>query len=192
MIDKKMEILKAGRLLFTEKGFKDTNVSEITKKAGIATGTYYNYYTSKDNLFMDIYLEENVKLKNKIMSEIDLNGQPMEVMAKMMHLNEKGMRNNPILKEWYNQDVFSRIEKVYREETGVDRVDFMYDSFIEVIRKWQDEGIMRTDIDAEMIRAIFSALISVDTHKEDVGVQYFPNLMNYLAEFIMKGLMDIT
>lgn len=192
MIDKKMKILKAGRILFAENGFKDTNVSEITKKAGIATGTYYNYYTSKDKLFMDIYLEENVKLKNKIMSEVDLNGQPMEVMAKMMHLNENGMRNNPILKEWYNQDVFSRIEKVYCEETGVDRADFMYDSFIEVIRKWQDEGIMRTDIDAEMIRAIFSALISVDTHKEDVGVQYFPNLMNYLAEFIMKGLMDIT
>ncbi len=59
MIDKKADILKCGRELFRSKGFKDTNVAEITEMAGIATGTFYNYYPSKDKLFMEIYLEEN-------------------------------------------------------------------------------------------------------------------------------------
>lgn len=190
MIDKKNEILKAGRTLFTEKGFKDTNVAKITKLAGMATGTFYNYYASKDKLFMDIFLEENVKLKKNIMLEINLNSHPMEVIKMMMFLNEKGMRNNPILREWYNRDVSDRVERVYREENGVEQVDFMYDIFIDVIRKWQSEEVMRNDINADMIMAIFSALINVDTHKDEIGIQYFPALMDYLTEFIMKSLTD--
>ncbi|WP_242832622.1 TetR/AcrR family transcriptional regulator [Clostridium saccharoperbutylacetonicum] len=38
-------------------------MSDITKKAGIGVGTFYNYYSSKEKLFMEIFLEENVKLK---------------------------------------------------------------------------------------------------------------------------------
>lgn len=190
MIDKKAEILKCGRELFSSKGFKDTNVAEITKMAGMATGTFYNYYPSKDKLFMEIFLEENVKLKKSIMESIDLEADPINVMKEMMFLNLKGMTSNPILKEWYNKDVFNKIEKIYREENGLNYVDFLYDSFIEIVKKWQIEGKMRNDIDAEMIMAIFAALINVDTHKEEIGLQYFPHVLEYLAEFIMKGLMD--
>jgi len=188
--DKKAEILKCGRELFSSKGYKDTNVAEITKKAGIATGTFYNYYHSKDKLFMEIYLEENVKLKKRIMESIDLEANPINVIKEMMFLNLKGINSNPILKEWYNRDIFNKIEQIYREEHGLDHVDFLYDKFIEIVKKWQIERKMRSDIDAEMIMAIFAALINIDTHKEEVGLQYFPHVLEYLAEFTMKGLMD--
>lgn len=190
MVDKKADILNCARELFSAKGYKDTNVAEITKMAGIATGTFYNYYPSKDKLFMEIYLEENVKLKKSIMDSIDLEADPINVMKEMMFLNFKGMSSNPILKEWYNRDVFNKIEQSYREENGTDYVSFLYDSFIEIVKRWQTEGKMRKDIDAEMIMAIFSAVINIDTHKEEVGIRYFPQVLEYLAEFTMKGLME--
>lgn len=189
MIDKKLEILKAGRVLFTEKGFKDTNVSEITKRAGIATGTFYNYYTSKDILFMEIYLEENKKLKQFTLDKVDVEAHPLKVVGEAMHLNTIGMQKNPILREWYNKDVFNRIEQVYREENGIDQVDFVYGFFFELIKKWQQEDKMRKDIEPEMIMAIFSAIINVDTHKDEIGLQYFPKLMDYLIEFIVNELL---
>lgn len=68
--DKKLDIFNVGKELFSSKGFKDTNVSDITKKAGIAVGTFYNYYPSKEKLFIDIYMKENEKLKNSIMKSI--------------------------------------------------------------------------------------------------------------------------
>ena len=103
--------------------------------------------------------------------------------------NLQGMQENPILREWYNRDVFQKLEKGFREEGGAERVDFLYDSFVEVVRKWQNEGKMRSDISAEMIMAIFAALVNVDTHKEEIGLEYFPQVIEYLAEFTMKGLM---
>jgi AcrR family transcriptional regulator len=188
--DKKTDILNCGKELFSSKGFKDTNVAEIAKMAGVATGTFYNYYPSKDKLFMDIYMKENAKLKKSIMESINLDAEPINVMTEMMSLNLEGMTSNPILKEWYNRDVFNKIEQSFREENGLEHVDFLYDSFIEIVKKWQIEGKMRSDIDVEMIMAMFSALINVETHKEEVGLKYFPHIMNYLAEFIMKGLTD--
>jgi AcrR family transcriptional regulator len=189
--DKKTAIKEKARELFHNHGFKDTNVSAITKEAHIATGTFYLYYPSKDKLFMDIFLEENARLKKSIMEAVNLDDEPMKVMQEMMYLNFKGMSENPILREWYNRDVFNKIEQNYREENGLDKVDFLYDAFLKVVRKWQVDGKIRNDIDTEMIMAIFSALVNIDQHKEEIGLKYFPKIMEYIAEFIMKGLKDV-
>jgi AcrR family transcriptional regulator len=186
--DKKAEILKCARALFSANGFKDTNVSDITKMAGIAAGTFYLYYPSKDKLFMDLFLEENVKLKRSILEAVDPNGDPFSVIQELMRRNMEGMAANPILKEWYNKDVFAKIEEKYREENGLEHVDFMYQSYIEIVKKWQAEGKLRADIDSEMIMAIFTSIITIDAHKDEIGLQYFPKIQEYLMEFIMNGL----
>lgn len=186
----KTDLFHCGKELFGRKGFKDTNVSDITKSVGIGTGTFYNYYSSKEELFMAIFMEENEKLKKKIMKSIDLEQDPLSLVKELMLLNLNGMKSNPILKEWYNKDVFGKIEQKFREEKGLDHLDFMYHDFLEIIIKWQADGKMRKDIDTGMIMAIFTAIITVETHKEEIGLQYFPQVLDYLTEFTMKGLAD--
>ncbi len=189
MKERKTIIYTCGKELFEKRGFKDTGVSEIMKRAGMAAGTFYNYYSSKDMLFMEIYNEENAKLKRRILDSLDLKGDPNTVMREMIMKNQQGMEENPILREWYNRDVFQRLEQSFREANGLEHVDFLYDSFIEIVRGWQTEGKMRSDIDAEMVMAIFSALINIETHKGEIGLQFFPKVLEYLAEFTMAGLM---
>ncbi len=190
MRDKKDDIVNCGRELFTSKGFKDTNVSDITKMAGIGVGTFYNYYSSKEKLFLEIFIEENKKLKKSIMESVDLNNEPLELIKQLMLLNFSGMNSNPILKEWYNKDVFNKVEQQYREENGNNAVDFLYDNFKELIKKWQAEGKIRDDIDCDLKMDFFISLINIDTHKEEIGIQHFPHILDYLAEFILKGLAD--
>lgn len=188
MQDKKAEIYKSAKELFSSKGFKDTNVSDITKQAGMAVGTFYNYYSSKEKLFMDIYLDENAKFKKSMMQSIDMDQEPIMVVRQIMILNMQGMKANPILREWYNKSVFDKIEQIYREENGIDAVDFMYDSFLAIVEKWQTEGKMRKDIDSKMIMMIFAAIINIDTHKEEIGLDYFPELLEHITELVFEGL----
>ena len=188
MQDKKAEIYKSAKELFSSKGFKDTNVSDITKQAGMAVGTFYNYYSSKEKLFMDIYLDENAKLKKNMMQSVDMDQEPIMVVRQIMILNMQGMKANPILREWYNKSVFDKIEQIYREENGIDAVDFMYDSFLAIVEKWQTEGKMRKDIDSKMIMMIFAAIINIDTHKEEIGLDYFPELLEHITELVFEGL----
>lgn len=190
MEDKKTDIFNCGKELFSSKGFKDTNVSDITKGAGIGVGTFYNYYPSKEKLFLEIFLEENVKLKKSMMDSIDLKDDPLNLLKKLLSLNIVGMNSNPILRQWYNKDVYGKLEHLYREENGIDQVDFLYDDFAELFKQWQADGKIRDDIDIELIMAFFTAIINMDTHKEEIGVQHFPQIMDYMAEFVMKGLTD--
>lgn len=188
--DKKTVLFNCGKELFSSKGFKDTNVSDITKMAGMAVGTFYNYYPSKEKLFLDIFQNENVMLKQSIMKVVDLDEDPVKLVKKSLSLNIIGMNSNPILREWYNRDAFSKIEQQYREENGVAKYDFVFNSVFEFINQWQVQGKIRKDIDGDLIMAFFMALINIDTHKEEIGLQYFPQIIDYLTEFIMKGLTD--
>ena len=188
MKDTKTILFNCGKELFSRNGFKDTNVSDITKTSGIGTGTFYNYYSSKEELFMEIYLEENEKLKKKIMKSVNMDQEPGSVVKELMLLNLKGMKSNPILKEWYNKEVSVKIENYFREQKGLNRLDFMYQDFFEIIKKWQEEGKIRNDIDSTMIMAIFTSIITIEIHKEEIGLQYFPEILDSLTDFTMKGL----
>ena len=170
----------------------DTNVSENTRMAGIASGTFYIYYDSKEQLIMEIFLEENVKLKRKTLEAFDADGDPLTVMQGLIRENQNGMNANPILREWYNREVFDKIERHYRQQNGIERVDFLYDSFIQIVERWQAQGKMRADIDSRMIMAMFTAVISLDTHKEEIGIEYFPQVQGHLADFLMQGLTDLS
>jgi AcrR family transcriptional regulator len=52
MTDKQRKILEASIDLFSEKGFANTSTSEIAKKAGVAEGTIFKHFGSKDNLLI--------------------------------------------------------------------------------------------------------------------------------------------
>lgn len=186
-MDKEKLLFKSAKDLFIKKGFKDTKVPDITKKAGVGVGTFYNYFPSKEEIFIQVFLEENAKLKDQVKIDLDMDRSPIEIIKELMRRNYVGMITNPILKEWYNPEVYRKVEQVYREKysTGMPAHK---ESTLEIIKIWQEEGKMRTDIDREMIYGIIYSIINVDLHKEEIGVEYFPKIMDYLFEFVMKGL----
>lgn len=51
---KKQAILAAATRLFSEKGFKETRMSEISKMTGAAEGTIFYHFKSKEELFLEI------------------------------------------------------------------------------------------------------------------------------------------
>ncbi|GIN84189.1 TetR family transcriptional regulator [Heyndrickxia sporothermodurans] len=189
MKDKKAEIFNCGRELFYSKGFKDTNISDITKMAGVGVGTFYNYYDSKERLFLEIYVKENENIKKQIMESLDLNQDPVTIVTNITGQNFNALNTNLILKEWYNRDFFRELELHYLEE--MKNNDASIRSFYaELLKKWKAEGKIRGDIEDELLLAILDSLAYIDTHKEDIGIHHFPQLMQYLAEFIMKGLTE--
>lgn len=47
-------ILKAGKKEFLDKGFKTASLRNIVKEAGVTTGAFYGYFSSKEALFASI------------------------------------------------------------------------------------------------------------------------------------------
>lgn len=52
----KNQILKTAVELFHDKGTKSINIQELTRRAGIAQGSFYSFWKDKDALIMDVML----------------------------------------------------------------------------------------------------------------------------------------
>jgi len=192
MNDKKQQLYQSAKAMFSERGFKDTNISAITKAANMAVGTFYLYYSSKEQLFMEIFKDENTRLKRELLDKLDLNESPKAIILRMLKINQEGIQTNPILREWYTSDEFRKIEQAYREAHAIDSLNFLYDTFLSLVERWQAEGKMRSDIDSKMIMKVFEAVINVDTHKDELGMEYFPNLLDIMTDLILKGLTECS
>ncbi|MGC9172483.1 TetR/AcrR family transcriptional regulator [Caldisericum sp.] len=53
-INKREQIIEVSEKLFLEKGFPNTSVEDITNVLGIAKGSFYTYFSSKEELLKEI------------------------------------------------------------------------------------------------------------------------------------------
>jgi AcrR family transcriptional regulator len=189
--DKRTDIFNCGRELFGCRGFKKTGVSGITKMAGVAVGTFYRYYASKEQLFIEIYIRENEELKKRIMESVDPSDEPVKMIAKIMELNLSGINSNPILGEWRDKDLFGRLNRQFCAQGGVGSIGRpVNNGAIELIKMLKSGGRIRNDLDDDYTLAFFNTLSCIEIHKEEIGVRHFPQIINYLTEFIAKGLVS--
>ncbi|QNF32832.1 TetR/AcrR family transcriptional regulator [Adhaeribacter swui] len=65
-MDKRERLLEAALHLFVEHGFHNTPTSKIAREAGIANGTLFYFFPTKDDLVTALYLE----LKNRMAQDI--------------------------------------------------------------------------------------------------------------------------
>jgi AcrR family transcriptional regulator len=54
----KEKILSTAKMIFEEHGYENTTIEKIAKKAEIGTGTLYNYYKSKAEIFIEVMSAE--------------------------------------------------------------------------------------------------------------------------------------
>ena len=64
--------LRAAIEVFSQKGFKSASISEIAEKAGVATGTVYQYFRNKEDLFFSIPIEKTNEFRSQL--ELHLEG----------------------------------------------------------------------------------------------------------------------
>ena len=79
--ERRLEIIKTAEKLFREKGYSKTPVDAIIKEMGVAKGTYYYYFKSKEDVLeaiVDYQLNQLVQMVEQI-----ANDASMDALTKM-------------------------------------------------------------------------------------------------------------
>jgi TetR/AcrR family transcriptional repressor of mexJK operon len=71
--DKREAIIAIAQEMFARKGFAGTSMSEIAAKLGGSKGTLYNYFKSKDELFVAVIVEKCRKIES-LLNQADIEG----------------------------------------------------------------------------------------------------------------------
>ena len=68
--NKRQHILQAAKMLFSQRGFFNTSVSDITKETGLPVGSIYTYFKGKEDIVRAIVNEGWEDLRTRLMETI--------------------------------------------------------------------------------------------------------------------------
>ncbi len=90
----RQEILSAALRLFAEKGFHNVSMQEIAAQAEFATGTLYNFFASKEDLFFEILAASAEDALDLVLSELGDPGDERQKLSRFIHAHERFVREH--------------------------------------------------------------------------------------------------
>jgi AcrR family transcriptional regulator len=66
----RQQLLDAAELVFGERGFEHASISELTRRAGVALGTFYVYFHNKEAIFIELVDELGKRLREALGDEV--------------------------------------------------------------------------------------------------------------------------
>lgn len=157
---RRQQILSAATTVFARKGYRHTSVSDIIEAAGIARGTFYLYFQSKEEIFLaliDLWFAELSRRLQESLVEECWSEEAFE---------EWRCRD---LRDWF-EFFHARRELagvVFREAEAIDpRFEARMAELLERInekrgrriRQLQEAGYWRADLDVDFLNTCLNAL----------------------------------
>lgn len=186
---KKEDIFAAGYELFSTKGFKPVAVSDIANLAGISVGSFYNYYQSKEALFIDVFNKENKTVMDGIVKSLNVDDSPADVAQKYLLLTTERLNKSLILKEWYGDSIGQELGTQYQNNSvasGMPIRNFL----VEIVERWRKEGMLCEDIRNDEIVSIFDALVFLDANSDRIATSYINETIQWIVKFVALGITN--
>jgi AcrR family transcriptional regulator len=146
-------ILDTAARLFAERGFNNTPTSLLAKEAGVAEGTIFRHFQTKDDIFFTLINNVKTQLISDIEKYLEVRGpenalEKLESVIKSFYVFVKKnnmefsliFRDAPTRYGQRNDDVFLQIKEIYSYVTNYLK---------ESIEEGKQEGIIRDDISAQ-------------------------------------------
>lgn len=169
--------------LFLSKGLNETSVAEIMEKAGFATGTFYNYFESKEDI-IKCTLAEKINMASKVCENIQLSEasstqkliQILQVVGdtydKSRHLVELYLRY------YHNPGTISK---------GPPHGERFIEVMSKIILEGQNKNEFRKDIPCEIIIEMFTGILKT-TMSSDLKLTFIDNI-NYKYSILLEGVI---
>src|SRR5712671_6055815 len=152
--DKRNAILDAATRVFAERGLTGAPTSEISKEAGIAEGTLFTYFKTKDDLVNALYREIKLELADAMMSGFP---RKKSVRTRLRHVWDSyvdwGVTNPEQRKVLAQLQVSGTLSKESIEAGSAPFVEMQ-----NTIRDALERHILRADLPIELISKTMAAL----------------------------------
>lgn len=184
-------LLEKGKELFGSMGLKKTSVEDLTRAAGIAKGSFYIFFASKEELFFDIMQSEEQTLREKLYND---NLRDMPVTAERLKaFVRQGLRlveESAIFKRLYIGEEFELLIRKLPAEKLNEHTDRDTGFFGPLLQQWQEQGLIVQNIKTEVIVGAFRAIFLISLHKKELGEDIYEESLDFLLDLFCKGLIN--
>ena len=143
--DKRRQILDAAIRVFARQGFHATRVSDIADEAGVAYGLVYHYFSSKDEVLNELFIERWSLLLAAIEEADKTALSAREKLGAVATFIFDSYRHDPELMKVIIVEVTRAANSFGR--THLPEIRRAYDSIAKIVADGQEAGAFRRDID---------------------------------------------
>ena len=187
-MDKKAELLVEARQVFAEKGYKKTNISDITKRARMAVGSFYKYYESKEAIFLEVYVAENNRVREVTKQRVDWQGDPEAVVEELFAVTFELVSPNKILAEWNKPGISQLLRDYYYQDAGQE-VNAFHQFLIKTFsQRLQEEGFSEEKITE--IMKLYDLIYYFDMHVTDQEFSGYFDSLETLVKYFVRGIFS--
>lgn len=155
--DKRARILNSAVRVFAENGFYATRVADVAKAAGVADGTIYLYFDSKEELLISLFEDRVEKLLAYMRDELPSHKDAKEKLRAVIQLQLGLLEGERDLAEVIT--VILRQSTKLLKEYAAPRFSAYLDAIAKIVADGQKLGEFRTDVSPHLVaRATFGAL----------------------------------
>jgi len=97
--DKPQQIIEAAIRVFARSGYYNSRVSDIAREAGIAAGTIYLYFRTKDEILVTLFREKMAEWVALVRQAIAGEPDPLAKIRRIVALHFRMIEDNPALAE---------------------------------------------------------------------------------------------
>lgn len=180
--EKRGKILDAATKVFASQGFYNAKMQDIAKEAGVAHGTLYLYFNSKDALLTAIFQEVFGELIEYIRSEIQKQDNPEDKFRKMIDLQIDIIETNPDLTKLILIE-FPRTGN-FLNDSNIDVLSTYITMIGEILNEGINHGSFSISIDIDTIATMIYAGI------QGLATRWILDDMKYTLKGMEKGISD--
>ncbi|EDZ50810.1 MULTISPECIES: TetR/AcrR family transcriptional regulator [Bacillus] len=184
--ERRKEILETAERLFLTKGYTKTTVNDILKEIGIAKGTFYHYFKSKEEVMDEIIMriiKEDVTKAKRIVSNPDI-----PVLDKLFKILMEQSPKSGDVKEKMIEQFHQPNNAEMHQKSLVQSIIHLSPVLTEVLEQGIEEGIFSTAYPQETIELLLS---SAQVIFDDGLFQWKPEEMMRRAKAYIK-MMEVS
>lgn len=187
-MDKEKIIITTALTLFVENGFHGTATSRIAQDAGIANGTLFNYFATKEILIISIYNKVIRELENYIIESIESNSVSKESFRSLFSASLQWNLDNRLKFQYlqqFNNSPYSKVSNANALKSEEHPLYVLIQNGINlVLLKPMAVGLIFSLINAH-INGLYYYIISNDftaEKKEEISMETFELLWKMIED----------
>ncbi|CAH0345427.1 TetR/AcrR family transcriptional regulator [Bacillus sp. CECT 9360] len=190
MNERKEHVIKAAHHLFTDKGFQNTSIQDILDYSGISKGTFYNYFSSKNELLITLFTTLYKKLE-KDRNELLIGQDPsnIEIFIKQIELQMKTNRANKLITLFEEVLVLNDPDfKEFLKQGQFRMIRWLYDRFIDIFSESKKPYLLDCAI-------MFMGILHHNLKFQAIATQSNPSIhqvVRYSVERIIKMVDEVS
>jgi AcrR family transcriptional regulator len=182
-------LLEHGKILFSQFGLQKTSINEITKIVGIAPGTFYKFFQSKEELYFEILEREEEQIKEQFLSvDIFKENQPKQAIKSLLLQTINTIETNPLIRQLYFENNMDALLRKLPPEKLEEHFNQDSAALLPLIKQWQKEGVLLEE-NPEVIAGVLRSLFMLTIHQKEIGESVYQQTMELFIDLIVEGLV---